>query len=503
MAITKLPRSGIADDAINADKIEDGTIQAVEITGTVSASKLNDTLDISGKTVTLPNTSVTSDMLANTTIANAKLSNSSVTIRGTSRSLGDSFSLNVDVDWQSVITSDTTMVAGRGYFVNTTSGAVTMTLPSSAAIGDTIAIKDYAGTFNTNNLTIARNGHKIQGNSNSSTITTNRASLVLVYVDTTKGWLYTDEHNVADLQGSYFTEATGGTIATSGNFKIHSFTGDGCFVVSQIGISGPTGGGPSNVDYLVVAGGGGGGGVPTTTYAGGGGGAGGYRTTFPSPNCNAGSFPVSATTYPITVGGGGAVNVKGSNSVFSTITSAGGGGGGTASPSPNGIGCGSNGGSGGGGAGHNVSPVAGGSGNTPPVSPSQGNNGGNGAGVPPDPVGFVAGGGGGASAVGANAASGNAGDGGNGSPVTSTFGCAPQPFYAACGIYAGGGGGGRGPGGNGGTGGGGQGEATGPTAPPTAPGTANTGGGGGGVNNANPAAGIGGKGVVLIRYKFQ
>jgi hypothetical protein len=80
----------------------------------------------------------------------------------------------------------------------------------SASIGDTIAIKDYAGTFATNNLTIARNGHNIQGVANNSLISTNRASLVLVYVDATKGWLFTDEHNVADLPT--FTTATGGTV---------------------------------------------------------------------------------------------------------------------------------------------------------------------------------------------------------------------------------------------------------------------------------------------------
>jgi hypothetical protein len=63
----------------------------------------------------------------------------------------------------------------------------------SASIGDTIAIKDYAGTFATNNLTIVRNGHNIQGVANDSLISTNRASLVLVYVDSTKGWLFTEE----------------------------------------------------------------------------------------------------------------------------------------------------------------------------------------------------------------------------------------------------------------------------------------------------------------------
>src|SRR5210317_477960 len=253
-----------------------------------------------------PNT-VTSAKLQDGAVTNAKLTNTSVTLAGSSVSLGGSVSFNNKfVDWQSVITADgstgTTAVSGQGYFIDTTSAAHTLTLPSSAAIGDFIAIKDYAGTFATNNLTIARNGHNIQGVANDSLISTNRASLVLVYVDSTKGWLYWEEHNVADLQGPVFITATGGTITESGDFKIHSFTGDGCFVVSTLGNSPtvPTGG-PSNVDYLVVAGGGGGG-----NNHGGGGGAGGYRTSFPSPGCNAGAFPITATTYPITVGAGGA-----------------------------------------------------------------------------------------------------------------------------------------------------------------------------------------------------
>src|SRR5210317_759900 len=241
--------------------------------------------------------------LAPGSVTNPKLTNSSFTFDGTSISLGGSDSVNISASWQSVITADgstaTTAVAGNGYFIDTTSAAHTLTLPASAAIGDFIAIKDYAGTFGTNNLTIARNGHNIQGAANDSLITTNRASLVLVYVDSTKGWLYWEEHNVADLQVNTFIEATGGTITESGDFKIHTFTGDGCFVVTQIGAG--ASGGPDNVDYLVVAGGGAGG-----HTVGGGGGAGGHRTTFPSPDCNAGAFPISTTTYPITVGGGGA-----------------------------------------------------------------------------------------------------------------------------------------------------------------------------------------------------
>ena len=91
--------------------------------------------------------------------------------------------------WQSVVTGNTTMVAGRGYFVNTTSAAITMTLPSSASIGDTIQVIDYAGTADTNNITIGRNSHKIQGDAADLTVSTERAAFTLVYVDATQGWL--------------------------------------------------------------------------------------------------------------------------------------------------------------------------------------------------------------------------------------------------------------------------------------------------------------------------
>tara|TARA_R110002153_G_scaffold11121_1_gene42944 strand:- start:1631 stop:3094 length:1464 start_codon:yes stop_codon:yes gene_type:complete len=487
MAITKLPRNAIADNAINADKIEDGTVAVTEISGTVSAAKLNSTLDISGKTVTLPNTSVTSDMISGT-IANAKLSNSSITVRGTARNLGDTFTIGTDVDWQAVKTSGFTAAASKGYFVNTTSGAVTVTLPSSASIGDTIAIKDYAGTFATNNLTIARNGHNIQGTANNSEITTNRASLVLVYVDATKGWLYAAESNVADLQTVLFISATGGTVATSGDFKIHSFTGDGNFVVANTG-NAPIGG-PASVDYLVVAGGAG-------ASGNGGGGAGGFRTSYPSP---AGVIPVSAQTYPITVGGGASGTSNGSNSVFSTITSAGGGGGN--GPTGNG----NPGGSGGGGAircfpgpgsGSHVGNA--GAGNTPPTSPSQGNNGGHASPRSSPAAPIAGGGGGGAGGAGSNGAEGPPGTGGNGGAGTA------NSITGSSVTRAGGGGGGverhYGPtqtfvGGTGGSGGGGIGQTVDGGSSPSN-GTANTGGG------AGARGGVGGSGIVIIRYKFQ
>ena len=93
------------------------------------------------------------------------------------------------VDWQAVVTGATTMVAGRGYFVDTSSSAITMTLPASAVRGDEVHIIDYAATADTNNITVGRNSHKIQGASENLTVATERAAFTLVYVDSTQGWL--------------------------------------------------------------------------------------------------------------------------------------------------------------------------------------------------------------------------------------------------------------------------------------------------------------------------
>ena len=95
--------------------------------------------------------------------------------------------------WQAVATTNATMTAGYGYFVNTTSGAITMTLPGSATQGDEISIIDYAGTFDSNNLTVGRNSHKIQGSAADLTVSTERAGFTLVYVDSTQGWLLKDK----------------------------------------------------------------------------------------------------------------------------------------------------------------------------------------------------------------------------------------------------------------------------------------------------------------------
>ena len=95
--------------------------------------------------------------------------------------------------WQAVATTNATMTAGYGYFVDTSSAAITMTLPGSASRGDEISIIDYAGTFDSNNLTVGRNSHNIQGSAADLTVSTERAGFTLVYVDSTQGWLLKDK----------------------------------------------------------------------------------------------------------------------------------------------------------------------------------------------------------------------------------------------------------------------------------------------------------------------
>jgi hypothetical protein len=92
--------------------------------------------------------------------------------------------------WQAVKTSNFNVTAKEGYFIDTTSTTITATLPTSPVIGDFVSFIDYAGTFDTNNFTVARNGKPIQGSATDLTVATERAGFTLVYVDILKVGCY-------------------------------------------------------------------------------------------------------------------------------------------------------------------------------------------------------------------------------------------------------------------------------------------------------------------------
>ena len=420
------------------------------------------------------------------------------------------------VNWQtSIKTGNFTAVSGEGYFVDTSSGAITLTLPSSPSVGDIVSFKDYARTFGSNSLTVGRGGSNMDGAASDSVFSTEGLAATLIYMDSTKGWSLINDDSTTQIGATYVTASGGNSTANSpcGDYKIHTFTSPGTFTITCSGNSS----GNNEIEYLVVAGGGSGS-AKGPGDAGGGGGAGGFR--YSSPSLAPVTYPAKpltgtvltslpATGYPITVGAGGAGNpdpggscapggngANGSNSIFSTITSAGGGRGGYDNPRECGTGFpGGSGGGAGSGTGSSTT-IPGGTGNTPPVSPPQGNNGGQFSygGSPPNGCGAA---GGGATAAGGNSVGNNTTAGGAGAGVPNAFGtsgvnCGSNYYFAG-----GGGGGGRAPHSpTGGLGGGGNSSAA---------GTTNSGGGGGGAKGVgSPAAGTsGGSGIVIIRYKFQ
>jgi hypothetical protein len=403
------------------------------------------------------------------------------------------------LDWQTsdVKTSTFTAVAGKGYLVNTTGGAITVNLPAGSA-GTQIGLVDYAGTWDSNACTIAPDGsEKIEGATQDVALSNERESVTILYQDSTQGWIAISNSDGKIVNPTYIA-ASGGTETTSGDYKIHTFTSSGTFTVSSVGNSA---GGGDGVSYAVIAGGGGGGTNspnPSST-GGGGGGAGGFREgkntgdPYTASPLNAPSgLTVTAQGYPVTIGAGGAGTnpaASGSNSVFSTITSAGGGRGASYAQGYDS----ENGGSGGGGA----YARGGGTGNTPPVSPPQGNNGVQGGQAAPSSR--AGGGGGGAGAAGGADAPGRGGNGGNGSPSEISGSAVTRSGGGGgggsnCNSQPSGGTGGPGNGGNGGAQPGSNGQN----------GGANSGGGAGGGGGSGPSiGGTGGSGVVIIRYKYQ
>jgi len=352
--------------------------------------------------------------------------------------------------WQSSIkTSAFTAVAGEGYWVNTSGGAITVTFPSSASVGDTIEMSDYDRSWGTNNLTINRNGLNFQGGTENPVYDVNGQSVRIVYSGATKGWIPTSDDDVTN-EGSL-----------------------------------P----PYTADFLVIAGGGAGG-----SGSAGGGGAGGYRNSYASETSGGGGSTESDITitsgavYTITVGQGGTgdgpssiAGADGNDSSISgtgvSITATGGGGGGA----PNGDG--SPGGSGGGAGRNRTSVPQAGAGTA-----NQGYRGGVATGTPEG----TCGGGGGSGEIGGTDGTGTGGDGLSssitGSAVTRGGGGAGAKDYPTPSALAGGDGGG----GNGGVG---------DVATNATDGSANTGGGGGGGRStgAGNGGGDGGSGVVILR----
>ena len=274
-----------ADLSVTAAKIASNAVTTAKILdNNVTVAKLPTTLDISGNTVTLPasvsglGTGITNAQLAGSIDVTSKITGVVPTANLGSGSASASTYLAgdqsykevvaIDIAWQSVVTGATlTAVAGRGYPINTTSNACTVTLPASASVGDQIIFTDYLRTWATNNLTINQNSLKFQGNATPNPVyDTDGESLHIVYMDATQGWVPINDGAVAFETPQSYT-----------------------------------------LSWLVIAGGGSGG----AYYRAGGGGAGGYRNSYLTETSGGNASSETAwsvdagTVVTVTVGAGG------------------------------------------------------------------------------------------------------------------------------------------------------------------------------------------------------
>jgi hypothetical protein len=325
------------------------------------------------------------------------------------------------ITWQSVQTANFTAVAGNAYPINTTSGAVTITLPASPTAGQQLIFTDYAGNWATNNVIIANGTTPVNGGSGSGStvkLATNRESVAFVYIDSTQGWI-TYQVSVTTVSSnlitiSYLIVAGGGAVsndATGGGGAGGRLAGTSTvtpgtvysFVVGAGGTKGttPTSGANSTGLGLTAIGGG----YARDTVAsasGGSGGGSGYAGTAGSGTTGQGNAGGNGSgAGPYTSGGGGGAGAVGADStatnggdggigLTSSITGssvyyAGGGGGGAYN-----LGLGGAGGNGGGGTGGNfvggvktagtngTANTGGGGGGAPAGGGSSGGNGGSG-----------------------------------------------------------------------------------------------------------------------------
>jgi len=355
------------------------------------------------------------------------------------------------INWQlTAKTATFDAVSGEGYLVDTSSAAITVTLPDAPSAGDEIIIVDYASNAGTNNITLDPGTLNLRGATDDLVLDNDNQTARLLYSGATKGWL----------------------------------------VATEAG-AGPAAAPALTVDYLVVAGGGG-----SASRNSGGGGAGGVLENFTSTSIDASV----GTSYTVTVGSGGAAGAgggnnsgsNGNNSVFDSYTSIGGGASNLRGSN------GASGGSGGGASEDNLSSYVGGSGT--PGPPIQGYDGGD------TPLGGPASaGGGGAGGLGGNATSTSCGVGGLGIDLSAYL-----SSYGDSGYFASGGGGGTDDssisGGSASSGGGARGRSISEGANVVGfSGDPNTGGGAGGgagsgAATSHVAGGAGGSGVVILRY---
>ena len=192
----------VGNDSVTTSKIQDDAVTPAKIAAdAVGASELaNDAVD----TNAVADNAITLAKMAGITRASIIVGDASgdpsALAKGTSEQVLRVNTAGTDLEYADAVggaawalkTGAYTAVAGDGVMVDTSSSAITITLPISSgppALGDFVRILDATGNAATNNITVARNGNKIQGATADLTIATARAAIGLVYVNAAQGWV--------------------------------------------------------------------------------------------------------------------------------------------------------------------------------------------------------------------------------------------------------------------------------------------------------------------------
>ncbi len=183
-----------------------GEIYYVQETGVISTDKLSDSRLI-GTALSTTNLKLDLNLdSADTTYVDAQIANIDMSTKADTTYV-DAQIANIDMStkadityvdtqiassipsWGEVTTS-TTVAANSKNLVDTSVGALTITLPANPTMGTEIMFVDALGQAATNNITVNGNGEKIQGNAGNLIINVNRAAFQVVYHNSATGWAF-------------------------------------------------------------------------------------------------------------------------------------------------------------------------------------------------------------------------------------------------------------------------------------------------------------------------
>jgi hypothetical protein len=176
--------------AIDDGALSDGRNMIIKLTGSLAASR----------TVTVPATEKMYVFIDGTTRTSNHYTISIIASGGTGVTMPVGAAMLVHCDGTNIVKTITekgyittttayTAVAGDQVLVDTSSTAVTITLPNSPSIGDEVHFTDSKLNFGSNKLVIGKGNSNILGADENKKATTNGDSFTLVYADATKGWM--------------------------------------------------------------------------------------------------------------------------------------------------------------------------------------------------------------------------------------------------------------------------------------------------------------------------